>query len=461
MKKFDAIVIGSGQGGTPLAKKLAKAGWKTVLVEKRFIGGTCVNDGCTPTKSMVACAKAAYTISHSQEWGITVSDCKVNLEKIIERKNQVVNSFRSGAERGLQKTEGLTILYGEAVFTGDKTLSVKLNDGSQEEISADYVLINTGTLPKIPNITGIDTIPYLTNTTLLDNKTLPSHLLILGGSYIALEFGQMFRRFGSQVTIIETKPQLLSREDEDVAVEVRKIMETDGITVHTSANVKKIEQAGNDVIRMELTSGGQSHILTGSHLLVATGREPQTKALQLDKTGVKADDRGYIKVNDKLETGVPGIYAFGDVKGGPAFTHIAYNDHLILLKILVDKKEASIKDRPVPYCMFTDPQLGRIGLTEKEASDKGLNIKVACLGMERVARAIETGHTQGFMKAIVDADTNKILGAAILCEEGGEVMSVLQMAIIAGFTATQLKEMVFAHPLYTESLNNLFATIAD
>jgi pyruvate/2-oxoglutarate dehydrogenase complex dihydrolipoamide dehydrogenase (E3) component len=212
---------------------------------------------------------------------------------------------------------------------------------------------------------------------------------------------------------------------------------------------------------MELTSGGQSHILTGSHLLVATGRQPQTKALQLDKTGVKVDDKGYIKVNDKLETGVPGIYAFGDVKGGPAFTHIAYNDHLILLKILVDKKEASIKGRPVPYCMFTDPQLGRIGLTEKEARDKGLKIKVACLSMEKVARAIETGHTQGFMKAIVDADTDKILGAAILCEEGGDVMSVLQMAIMAGFTATQLREMVFAHPLYTESLNNLFATIVD
>jgi len=461
MKKFDAIVIGSGQGGTPLAKKLAKAGWKTALVEKRFIGGTCVNDGCTPTKSMIACAKTAYTISHSQDWGITVSDYKVNLEKIIERKNDVVNSFRSGAEKGLQKTEGLTILYGEAVFTGDKTLSVNLKDGSQEEISADYILINTGTLPKIPEITGIHTIPYLTSTTLLDNKTLPSHLLIIGGSYIALEFGQMFRRFGSQVTIIETQPQLLSREDDDVAAEVKKIMEAGGITVYTSATVKKIEQAGNDVVRMELTSGGQSHIITGSHLLVATGRDPQTKALQLDKTGVSTDDKGYIKVNDKLETGVPGIYAFGDVKGGPAFTHIAYNDHLVLLKILVDKKEASIKGRPVPYCMFTDPQLGRIGLTEKEARDKGFNIKVACLSMEKVARAIETGHTQGFMKAIVDADTDKILGAAILCEEGGDVMSVLQMAIMAGFTATQLREMIFAHPLYTESLNNLFATIAD
>jgi pyruvate/2-oxoglutarate dehydrogenase complex dihydrolipoamide dehydrogenase (E3) component len=461
MKNFDAIVIGSGQGGTPLAKKLAKAGWKTALVEKRFIGGTCVNDGCTPTKSMVACAKAAYTISHSQEWGITVSDCKVNLEKIIERKNEVVMSFKGGSEKGLEKTEGLTLLFGEAVFTGEKTLLVKLTNGGQEEITADKIFINTGTLPKIPPIPGLDSIPYLTNTTLLDNKTLPSHLLILGGSYIALEFGQMFRRFGSQVTIIESKSQLMSREDEDVSIAVKKIMESGGITVHTNANVKKLELAGNDVIRIELNAGGQSHTVTGSHLLVATGRQPQTMALQLDKAGVTLDEKGFIKVNDKLETNVAGIYAFGDVKGGPAFTHIAYNDHLVLLKNLVDKKEASIKDRPVPYCMFTDPQLGRIGLTEKEAREKGLQIKVACLSMEKVARAIETGHTQGFMKAIVDASTDKILGAAILGEEGGEVMSVIQMAMLGGFTATQLREMIFAHPLYTESLNNLFATIAD
>jgi pyruvate/2-oxoglutarate dehydrogenase complex dihydrolipoamide dehydrogenase (E3) component len=461
MKKYDAIVIGSGQGGTPLAKKLAKAGWKTALVEKRFIGGTCVNDGCTPTKSMIACAKAAYTISHSQEWGITVSDCKVSLEKIIERKNEVVMSFRGGAEKGLEKTEGLTLLFGEAAFTGDKTLSVQLTNGGQEEISADKIFINTGTTPKIPDVQGLDGIPYLTNTTLLDNKTLPSHLLILGGSYIALEFGQMFRRFGSQVTIIESKSQLMSREDEDVSAEVRKIIEASGITVHTNANVKKVELAGNDVIRMELNAGGQSHTITGSHILVAVGRVPQSKALQLDKAGVTTDEKGYIKVNDKLETNIPGIYAFGDVKGGPAFTHIAYNDHLVLLKNLVDKKETSIKDRPVPYCMFTDPQLGRIGLMEKEAREKGLKIKVACLSMSKVARAIETGHTQGFMKAIVDAETDKILGAAILGEEGGETMSVIQMAMLGGFTATQLREMIFAHPLYTESLNNLFATITD
>jgi dihydrolipoamide dehydrogenase len=456
MKKFDAIVIGSGQGGTPLAKKLAKAGWNTALVEKRFIGGTCVNDGCTPTKSMVACAQTADIISRSQEWGITVSDFKVNLEKIIDRKNKIVESFRGGAEKGLEKTEGLTLIHGEAVFTGNKTISV--ND---EELTAEHIFINTGTSPKIPDIEGLNTVPYLTNTTLLDNKTLPSHLVILGGSYIALEFGQMFRRFGSQVTIIEPKPLLMSKEDEDVSAEVRKIIETSGITVLTKTNVKKISQAGNDVIMLDINADGQSNKVTGSHLLIATGRQPQTKALQLDKTGVKTDEKGFIPVNDKLETNVPGIYAFGDVKGGPAFTHIAYNDHLVLLKNLVDKKEATIKDRPVPYCMFTDPQLGRIGLTEKQAKEKGYEVKVACLAMEKVARGIETGHTQGFMKAVVDAKTDKILGAAILGAEGGEVMSVIQMAMLGDLTATQLREMIFAHPLYTESLNNLFATITD
>lgn len=456
MRKFDAIVIGSGQGGTPLAKKLAKAGWKTALIEKRLIGGTCVNDGCTPTKAMVACAQFADMISRSQEWGITVNDWKLSLEKIIDRKDKIVTRFRSGAEKGLEQTEGLEVIYGEGVFSGEKTITV-----NGEELTADKIFVNTGTSPRIPDIPGIDTTPYLTNTTLLENKTLPSHLVILGGSYIALEFGQMFRRFGSQVTIIESKPQLMSKEDEDVSAEVKKIMEASGVTVLTKATVKKVSVAGNEVIMLDVNSGGQSNTITGSHLFIATGRQPQTKALQLDKAGVKINDKGYIIVNDKLETNVPGIYAFGDVKGGPAFTHIAYNDHLILLKNLVDKKDVTIKDRPLPYCMFTDPQLGRIGLSEKDAREKGFEVKVACLAMDKVARGIETGHTQGFMKAVVDAKTDKILGAAILAAEGGEVMSVLQMAILGNLTATQLREMIFAHPLYTESLNNLFATITD
>jgi len=458
MRKFDAIVIGSGQGGVPLAKKLAKAGWQTAIVEKRWIGGTCINDGCTPTKSMIASGAAAHIIANSQEWGITVSDYKVDLEKIVARKNKVVQSFREGATKGMEKTQGLSVIYGEAVFTGDKILSVKLQDGGQEEITADHIFINTGTLPSIPPVPGLDTVNYLTNTTIMELTKLPTHLMVLGSGYVGLEFGQLFRRLGCQVTIIDKNKQLLQHEDEDVAVAVKKVMETSGVTMFSNANVLKVEQTG-DTIRVQLTANGETHAITGSHLLVAAGRTPQSKSLQPEKTGLVLDEKGYIPVNDKLETNVPGIYALGDVKGGPAFTHISYNDHLVIYKNLIHMENVSIKDRPVPYCMFTDPQLGRVGLTEKEAKAAGYKVKVACLDMTRVARAIETGNTQGFMKAVIDTNTDKLLGVAILGPEGGEVMSALQLAMLGGLTVTQLKEMIFAHPLYAESINNLFMTL--
>jgi pyruvate/2-oxoglutarate dehydrogenase complex dihydrolipoamide dehydrogenase (E3) component len=459
MKKFDAIVIGSGQGGNPLAKKLAQAGKQTVLIEKRFIGGTCINDGCTPTKSMVACAAVAHTIAHSDEWGISVPNFSVHLEQIVARKNKIVNDFRSSSAKGLEKTENLTVVFGEAAFSGPKTIKVQLNDGGEESYSAEQIFINTGAKPRIPDIEGINTVPYLTSTTLMDLQTLPSHLIILGGGYISLEFGQMFRRFGSQVTIIE-KTQLMKREDDDVSAAIQKFLTDEGITIHTHANVQKVSASGN-TIHVEITKDGQQQTVTGSHLLVASGREPQSAALQLKNTGITVDEQGFIPVNDQLETPVAGIYALGDVKKGPAFTHISYNDYIVLTKILLDHKNVSIKGRPVPYCMFTDPQLGRIGLTEKEAKEKGLPIKVACLDMYKVARAYETGQTQGFMKAIVHAETGEILGAAILGPEGGEIMSVLQMAMLGGLKAQDLREMIFAHPLYAESLNNLFMTITD
>lgn len=458
MRKFDAIVIGSGQGGVPLAKKLAKAGWQTAIVEKRWIGGTCINDGCTPTKSMIACGAAAHVIANSQEWGITVSDFKVDLEKIVQRKNKVVESFRGGATKGMEKTEGLSIIYGEAVFTGEKTLKVALKDGGEEDITAPHIFINTGTLPKIPPVPGLDTVKYLTNTSIMELTKLPSHLVIMGSGYIGLEFGQLFRRLGSQVTIIDKGRQLLKHEDEDVAAAVKKVMETSGVTMHSGANIQKVEQIG-DTIRLQFTANGENLAITGSHLLVAVGRTPQSTSLHPEKAGLALDDKGYFKVNDQLETNVPGIYVLGDVKGGPAFTHISYNDYLILYKRLVNKEDTSIKDRPVPYCMFTDPQLGRIGLTEKAAKEAGYDVKVACLDMTRVARAIETGNTQGFMKAVINSNDDKLLGVAILGPEGGEVMSVMQMAMLGGITAKQLREMIFAHPLYAESINNLFMTL--
>lgn len=457
MSHFNAIIIGSGQGGTPLARKLGQAGWKTAIIEKRWAGGTCINDGCTPTKAMIASARAAYMAANSSRWGIRVNGYSVDMEAVVERKNGIVSSFRSGSEKKLQ-ADNLTLFCGDASFTGHKTLNVQLKEGGETTLTAEHIFIDTGTWPQVPNIPGINTIPWFTSTTLLDLSTLPSHLLILGGSYIALEFGQMFRRFGSEVTIIERSPRLLSREDDDVTIAIRKLMEAEGIHIFTGAEAQRAQQTSRHTV-LTIGTNGQTHTVEGSHLLVATGRAPQTPALKLDQTGVKTDDHGYIQVNSKLETNVPGIYALGDVKGGPAFTHISYHDHLIVYKNLVEKANVSTDQRQVPYCMFTDPQLGRIGLSEKEATQQGLAFKVARLEMNHVARAIETGNTGGFMKALVEEGSGKILGAAVLGAEGGELMTLLQMAMLGGITAQQMKEMVFAHPLYAEALNNLFTML--
>ncbi|HEU4553387.1 MAG TPA: mercuric reductase [Chitinophaga sp.] len=455
MTHFKAVIIGSGQGGTPLAKKLAQAGWSTALVEKRFIGGTCINDGCTPTKAMVASAKAAYMATNSGQWGVAVNGYAVNLEQIVARKNDIVRQFRGGSEKGLENTEHLTLFHGEAVFTGPGALTIQLSSGETEAVTADYIFLDIGTTPQIPPVPGLDTVPWLTSTTILDLTTLPQHLVILGGSYIALEFGQMFRRFGSQVTIIEKGPHLVGREDEDVSLCVQQILEAEGLRIFTGAALQQVAQNGESIV-CTVASGGQTYTVTGSHLLLAAGRVPQTKAIRLDKAGVQTNDRGFIKVNGRLETNVPGIYAMGDVTGGPAFTHISYNDHWVLYKNLVTGADATVTGRQVPYCMFTDPQLGHIGLTEKEAKAKGLDFTVCKMDMSHVARAIETGSTQGFMKALVEKGTYKILGATVLGAEGGELMTLLQMAMLGGITALQMKEMIFAHPLYAESLNNLF-----
>lgn len=458
MEKFDAIVIGSGQAGTPLSKKLAKAGWRTALIEKRWIGGTCINDGCTPTKTMIASARMTYLAANSKSLGIDIENFSIDLSAIIKRKNDVVKKFRNGAEKGLEETENLEIIFGEASFTGDKTLKVSTNNGNRRELTAEHIFINTGTFTTIPPIEGVENIPYLTSTSILDLQEIPQHLLIIGASYIGMEFGQMFRRFGSEVTMLEFAPHLLPREDRDVADCIKNILTEEGITLHTKAEAKKFTSAGNGITAVVTTDGAQKSI-SCSHVLLAAGRTPQTKSLHLEKTSVETDEKGFIKVDDKLETSKPGIYALGDVKGGPAFTHISYNDHLVIVKNLLKNGDASVKGRLVPYTMFTDPQLGSVGITETEARKKGLNIRVATLPMEHVARAIETGDTRGMMKAIVDADTKQILGAAIIGTEGGEIMCVLQLAMMGGITYEQIRENVFAHPLYSESLNNLFMTL--
>lgn len=456
MKHYDAIVIGSGQGGTPLAKKLAKAGFNTALIEKRYAGGTCVNDGCTPTKTMIADAAVAHTVRHAGKHGVHIhTPPQINIQEIIHRKNEVVHRFRQGTEKGIEETAGLEMIYGEAVFTGDKKLHVACNDGNAFDCTADKIFINTGTRTQIPDIPGLQKIPYLTSTSLLDIDIIPAHLIILGAGYIGLELGQLFRRLGSEVSIIESAARLLPKEDEDISNTIRAFLEEEQITFHLPAKVGQVDAAA-DGVSVTLDNGA---ILHGSHLLIAAGRTPQTDRLQPAASGIELDNKGFIKVNEYLETNIKGIYALGDVKGGPAFTHIAYNDHLVLLKQILQNKPTSIKDRVFPYCMFTDPQLGRIGITEQEARQQGLSVKVACLPMRSAARAIETGRTAGLMKAVVDASTKKILGAAILGPEGGEVMSVLQMAMIGNITHDAIREQMFAHPLLAESLNNLFMTL--
>ncbi|MGI4022661.1 MAG: mercuric reductase, partial [Janthinobacterium lividum] len=385
MKTYDAIVIGSGQAGTPLAKKLARAGKKTALIEKRFVGGTCVNDGCTPTKALIASARNAYMATRT-DLGVEVASFKIDFPVIMARKDAIVIKSRKGGQKGLEETENLDLIFGDASFIDKKTLSVKLNAGGEEEMTADLIFIDTGAKTTIPKIEGIESIDYLTSTTILDLKELPESLIIIGGNYIGLEFGQMFSRFGSKVTILEKGKTIMSREDADVSETVTQFLTEEGIDIITDAETQKVEKSADGKITMTIKKDGQTKQITASHLLIAVGRSPQTKTLGLDKAGVEIDEKNYIKVNDKLETTAEGIYALGDVKPGPAFTHIAYNDHLIVLKNLMENANLTIKGRPVPYCMFTDPQLGRIGLSENEAREQGLDIKVAKLPMEHVAR---------------------------------------------------------------------------
>ena len=456
--EYDAIVIGSGQAGTPLSTALAGAGMRTVLVERKHVGGTCVNEGCTPTKTMVASGRVAYLARRAADYGVHTGPIRIDLAKVRERKRNIVDSFRNGSQARIQKTANLELVFGEARFSSPKTLMVRSQDGAQRSISARYIFINAGTRASQPTLSGLSNVPFLNNASLMELDVVPDHLLILGGGYIGLEFGQLFRRFGSRVTIVQSAGQLLTREDPDIAEEVTKILRQDGIEILLNARATHVEKSGEG-IRLEVHSGGSSTTLAGSHLLVAIGRAPNSDNLNLAAGGVTTDDHGFIVVNERLETSAEGIYALGDIKGGPAFTHISYDDFRIIRANLIDKKAASTKGRQVPYTVFIDPQLGRVGLSEGEARAQGLKIRVARMPMTHVARALEVDETRGFMKAIVDANTSQILGAAVLGIEGGEIMSALEIAMMGQLPYTALRDGIFAHPTLAESLNNLFTAM--
>lgn len=454
-QQYDAIVIGSGQGGTPLSLALANAGLRTALVERKHVGGTCVNEGCTPTKTMVASGRVAYLVRRGADYGIHIGAITVDLKKVRQRKRDIVDSFRNANQSRLETTANLELIFGVASFTAAKTIQVRLKDGGQRMMSANRIFINAGTRAGVPKLDGLDSVPFLDNISIMELGDLPEHLIVLGGGYIGLEFGQLFRRLGSKVTIVQSGSQLLTREDPDVAEEVTKILRQDGIEIMLNTNAQQVSASGQG-LRLDVESPQGSLTVTGSHLLVATGRVPNSDTLTLEAANIRTDERGFIQVNERLETSAPDIYALGDIKGGPAFTHISYDDFRILRGNLLEHKSLSTKDRQVPYCVFIDPQLGRVGLTETEAGAQGRKIRCAKLPMTSVARALEVDETRGFMKAVIDAETNQILGAAVLGIEGGEIMSVLETAMMGKLPYTALRDATYAHPTLAESINNLF-----
>jgi pyruvate/2-oxoglutarate dehydrogenase complex dihydrolipoamide dehydrogenase (E3) component len=451
--KFDAIVIGSGQGGNPLCQRLADKGWSVALVERSRVGGTCINTGCTPTKTMVASAQVAHYARNAARWGVHANDVHVDLPAILERKNKVVARFRSGQELRLTERKTLSLYRGHARFLSPNQVQV-----GSDIIESERVFINTGTRPEIPDLPGLDTVPYLTNATLMEIRDLPEHLLVLGGGYIGLEFGQMFRRFGSDVTIVHRGGRLLTREDPDLAGELRKVLEVEGIKFLFNANTASLKTLGGK-ISLEVESPDGMFTLSGSHLLVATGRIPNTDDLGLENARVNIDAHGYVKINSRLETNVPGIWALGDVKGPPAFTHIAYNDFQVIYANLIEGKNQTIDHRYLPYAIFTDPQLGRVGMNEQEARATGRKLKIGTFPMAHIARAIERDETTGLMKIIVDAETDRILGAAILGTEGGELIQILGALILADAPYTVLKGAVFIHPTLAEGFFGLMESV--
>lgn len=460
---YDAIILGSGQGGTPLSKALANAGWRTALVERKYVGGTCLNTGCTPTKTMVASARVAYQAGRAGEFGVRAQANGVDMEKVRQRKRDKVLKARASSEKALLKTENLYLIYGEARFTAARNILVKRNDGGMLNLTADQIFIDTGTRAAMPDIPGFDKVSALTNildnVSIMEQESVPEHLIVLGGGYIGLEFAQMFRRFGSRVSIVQADGQLLAQEDADVAEEIAKIFVEDGIEVLLNTRATHVSGNGGE-ITLEI-SGAAKKKVAGTHLLVATGRTPNTDALDLPAAGIAMDDKGFVRVNSRLETNVAGVYAIGDIKGGPAFTHISYDDFRVLRGNLLENKQATIEGRMVPYTVFIDPQLGRIGLTEKEARKMGKKIRVAKMPMSKVARAFEMDETRGFMKVIVDATSEQILGAAILGMEGGEVMAMLQLAMMGKLAYRILQEGIFAHPTLAESLNVVFQSFVE
>jgi len=454
---YDAIVIGSGQSGPFLAVRLAQAGMKTALIEREHLGGTCVNDGCIPTKTLVASARTAHVARRAADYGVVVGGpVSVDMKAVKARKDRVVAQSIEGLTKWIAGTANLTLIKGHARFNGPN--AVEVNGATLE---APKIFINVGGRAVLPGWHGIADVPVLTNTSMMAVDTLPEHLIVAGGSYIGLEFAQMYRRFGARVTVVEYGDRLIAREDREVSREVQQILEREGVSFHFSVQSAKVTPGdGGHGVRLAFNAGGTAHQLAGSHLLAAVGRRPNTDDLGLDKAGIETDARGYIVVDDELRTNVPGVWAMGDANGKGAFTHTSYNDFQIVAANLLDGGQRRVSDRITAYALFTDPPLGRVGMSEAEVRARGKPALVGVMPMTRVGRAKERGETQGFMKVLIDAESERILGAALLCIEGDEVVHSLLDVMAADASYKVIERAVHIHPTVSELIPTLLGNLA-
>ena len=454
MDKHDAIIIGTGQSGPSLARRLAGAGQKVAVIERKFFGGTCVNTGCTPTKTLVASAYAAYLARRAADYGVTIAGpIGVDMKAVKARKDAVAGASRRGVERSLKTLDGCRVYEGHAQFVAAKKVAV-----GDAVLTAEHIFINVGARALVPPIPGLDHVPYLTNSSMMDVDFLPPHLIVLGGSYIGLEFAQVYRRFGSEVTVIELAPRLIPREDEDVSRTVADFLKEEGIDVRVDSKVVGVEKQGNR-IAVKIEAAGTVSQVVGTHLLVAIGRRPNTDDLGLDRAGIATDSRGYIEVDDQLRTNVPGIWAMGDCNGRGAFTHTSYNDFEIVAANLLDHHQRRVSDRITAYSLYTDPPLGRAGMTEAEVRKSGRPALISTMAMKNVSRAFEKGETKGFMKILVDRDSSQVLGGSFLGLAGDEVIHCILGLIYAKAPYTVMQRAMHIHPTVSELIPTMIGEL--
>lgn len=460
-RRYDAVVVGTGQPGKPLATTLARAGLETAIIERGRVGGTCVVTGCTPSKTMLASARVAALARRAHGYGVSTGEVSVDLARVRARKRRVVDEFSRSGRESLVESDGVTLYRGTARFVEERTLAVEAPDGdSADRLVGERVFLDVGARPRIPPIPGLDEVPFLDSTTVMELAEVPRRLAVLGAGPVGVEFAQMFARFGAEVRVLEQEARLLPDEDEDVSEALRRIFEEAGIAVLTGSGVEQVKREGDDIV-LHLAEGSPRSTIVADALLVAVGRTPNSDTLDLEKGGLSTDDRGYIPVDERCRTEVDGVWALGDVTGSPPFTHVAYDDYRIVAADVLEDRDERVRDRMIPYVIFTDPELARVGLSERQAREEGLQYRQATLPMTSVARAIETDHTDGFMKCLVGESDGRILGAAVLADHGGEIMAVVQTAMMGGLPYTALRDAVIAHPTRAEGLQKLFGSLED